>query len=512
MSALQYNFGGVYTDGFLSIIKNAIGGGCDSSVFENKKQIVYLALHLKALGYACAVIETNYVDHDFMEDYAQYYSRCFKPYCKTCTRVHLFNRVLTDAELDGVLIADDEDVHTSLQNAYLGFIVLRPLQKTVIGRTCIKTLENTLPDVDYKALCDIKVSFFGVNLTVRCMPFQEQDNTVAACATSALWSALNVTARLFCHATMTPSSITITAKNTGASLTRAMPNREGLTITEMISAIRQQGLDVVCVRTDLLKMRVRRSLILGNIYAYMALGAPVILVGEIEGLGLHAVTVNGYGIDKAVSSKDMVDFRRLEANDIKKVFVHDDQIGPYTCMGLTDFGDAYDMTTEWTIPNTDNIRRFKIRYLLIPLYDKIRVSYEEIWSMTFAIDAMLASLKYREPIRWRIRLLRSNDFKTQVKRLSGIAGDERLRVMKSGLPKYVWEVSVNVSGAPSAIFCIDATDSGQGLNVIIAIFPTPIILILLKFLQPWIDTALKENPIYQACVAGTRTTTFKKHL
>lgn len=510
MSALLSNFGGICTNSFIDTIKSAIGGDCDSSVLASKKQIIYLSAHLKALGYACAVIETNYVDHDFMEDYAQYYSRCFKPYVKTCTRVHLFKRCLTERELDEALISDDEDVSASLQNSYLGFVVLRPLPKTVIGRTCVKTLETSSPDVDYKALCDVKVSFFGVNLTVRCMPFQEQDNTVAACATSALWSALNVTARLFCHATMTPSSITITAKNTGASLTRTMPNREGLTITEMISAIRQQGLDVVCERSDQLNMRARRSLILGNIYAYMALGAPIIMVGEIEGLGLHAVTVNGYGFDETVSSKDTVDFRRLEANDIKKVFVHDDQIGPYVCMGLTEVGDDYDMTTGWTMPSTGAARRFKIRYLLIPLYDKIRVSYEEIYSMAFAIDAMLAALKYKEAMRWRLRLLKSNDFKIHIKGLSGIAGDEKLRVMKSGLPKYVWEVSVNVAGKPSAIFCIDATDSGQGLNVIIAIFPTPIILILLKILSPRIDVAFKGNPIYRACVDAMSSVTFGK--
>jgi hypothetical protein len=52
-------------------------------------------------------------------------------------------------------------------------------------------------------------NLFGISLDIpQTLPFQEQDSIVAACATSALWSVLQATAKEFQHALLTPIEIT----------------------------------------------------------------------------------------------------------------------------------------------------------------------------------------------------------------------------------------------------------------------------------------------------------------
>ena len=53
----------------------------------------YLARYLHALGAKTAVIENNYVDHDYLDDYSNYYAKCFDAPPRLCARVHFFSDV-----------------------------------------------------------------------------------------------------------------------------------------------------------------------------------------------------------------------------------------------------------------------------------------------------------------------------------------------------------------------------------------------------------------------------------
>jgi hypothetical protein len=183
--------------------------GADRDFVRGKLHAVYFEEYFRKLGAATMVIEREYVDRDYLEDYSAYYVRCFPGYKRFCTRLHFFSAPFTEADLDALLRLDGSGVsEKTLRDTYLGFIVVKPLPETVIGRTCLATYPPDAGRRQYPIIQDVDASLFGIPLRVRSLPFQEQDQAVAACATSALWSVFHGTGRLFQHPIPSPVEIT----------------------------------------------------------------------------------------------------------------------------------------------------------------------------------------------------------------------------------------------------------------------------------------------------------------
>lgn len=132
----------------------------------------------------------------------------------------------------------------SLQQNYLGFIVVKPLPMTIIGRTCLVTYpKEGGKDRYFPIIRKYNVNLFGINLSVKSLAFQEQDNVVAACAASALWSVLHGTGILFQHSILSPGEITKEATKQLPIETRTFPNK-GLSVEQMAHAIQSVNLDL----------------------------------------------------------------------------------------------------------------------------------------------------------------------------------------------------------------------------------------------------------------------------
>src|SRR5687768_4446421 len=96
------------------------------------------------------------------------------------------------------------------------------------------------------------------------VPFQEQDTVTAACATSALWAAFQVTGANLRHRLPSPVEITSSATQHMPLRSRVFPNADGLTDEQMARAIHSVGLEPYYIdpaRTDALK---------SSIYAYVS--------------------------------------------------------------------------------------------------------------------------------------------------------------------------------------------------------------------------------------------------
>ena len=478
MSELQYSFGGVRTDAFPQILDSILSLPARKDDVLCKQQIENIATHLKAINAVTTVIETNYVDHDFMDDYSAYYARCFNQYERFCTRLHFFSSGLGEDEIRNGVVKNNKDFKEKITSSYLGFVVLRPLPLKVIGRTCLLPCKKG--DLGYvKSLCTVSVSFFGYDLSVECMPFQEQDKIVAACATSALWSSFYVTAKLFGHSTITPSKITAVAKERGASIGRAIPNRYGLTAVEMAYAIRHIGLEVVSVNISDLVFQ-QKYAVLGNIYAYLNLGVPLLLMGDLISLegkkkGKHAMAVNGFRFLEGEHRLPTLPANRVYACRIKEIYVNDDGIGPYAKMtvpekvkkGINEFV----FESLWREKETcrGNALLFKPSMILVPIYARICVSYDDVWSVVYDFDRHLMYHMSKIKIEWEIVLEIGKRFKQQIHKMDGIDTAEKQNLLLSGLPKYLWIVKLYVKDQLNSVFCIDATDARQGLSIVFAI-------------------------------------------
>lgn len=110
---------------------------------------------------------------------------------------------------------------------------------------------------------------FGIPLMVETIAFQEQDQVVAACATSALWSVFQLTGQLFHHPILSPVQITKAATAGVPYRSRAIPN-EGLDPEQMASAIRDVRLE-----PNLLEIN-NVEVLFSTLYAYIRGHVPVI--------------------------------------------------------------------------------------------------------------------------------------------------------------------------------------------------------------------------------------------
>ena len=161
-----------------------------AEVIRDKDQVRYLLGYLGRLQAKTIVVEKKYIDRDFLEDFAGYYVRCFADYPRTCARLHFFDTSVSREAFDSVLQGTPQEVSIEdLRKSYLGFIVVKPLPETIVGRTCLKTYGNADgKHREYPTTQRCTAHLFGIDLEVWSVDFQEQDQVVAACATSALWS------------------------------------------------------------------------------------------------------------------------------------------------------------------------------------------------------------------------------------------------------------------------------------------------------------------------------------
>src|SRR5436309_2577451 len=116
----------------------------DDVAAQDHANYVYRYLH--SIGTKTIIVEYNYTDGDYLEDFASYYVRCYEPYDRCCKRLHFFAEDLTPASLRSLVLGEaaSDRAHT-LRKSYLGFLVARPLPSAIVGRTILKTYD---PDGD----------------------------------------------------------------------------------------------------------------------------------------------------------------------------------------------------------------------------------------------------------------------------------------------------------------------------------------------------------------------------
>ena len=162
---------------------------------ERKEQhLRFFNEYFKEIELKNILVEKNYIDKDYLEDYSAYFVRCFVEYPKNCVRLHFFNFVFNEGEIIK-LILDGKNVE-KYTDGYLGFMVIKPIPNKIIGKTCLATYRNIGKNIKsryYPATRDYKIHLFGIQFDIKTLAYQEQDSILGACATTALWSAFQAT-------------------------------------------------------------------------------------------------------------------------------------------------------------------------------------------------------------------------------------------------------------------------------------------------------------------------------
>ena len=119
-----------------------------------------------------------------------------------------------------------------------GFSILKPLPVSRLGRTVLKTFPLESDKGARRLFTGVhpfEVHLSGFTLSVRGLPFQQQDHGVSACATVALWSSLHNLSKIGKVFPPSPVQITETASRYLLSAGRALPS-EGLTLSDVRSS------------------------------------------------------------------------------------------------------------------------------------------------------------------------------------------------------------------------------------------------------------------------------------
>ncbi|MFZ3072217.1 MAG: hypothetical protein WA162_03125 [Thermodesulfobacteriota bacterium] len=446
-------------------------------VVSNKSHLRFFDEYFKKLNTQTIVVENNYVDRDFLEDFTGYYARCFEDYKRKCVRLHFFNIVFTTEFFDSILSGIcEKDADKKLQSAYLGFIVVKPLPQTIIGRTCLKTYPPEGRRI-FPSLRKYEVNLFGINLYLDSLAFQEQDKVVAACATSALWSAFHGTGKFFHHHIPSPVEITKLANTfPEEGNTRSLPS-EGLTCAQMAYAIQRISLEPFLI--NIKDLNIMKT----NVYAYLKLGIPLVMGIVLydvsqkphKPLGKHAVTITGYNLDSTILPSESYSF--LKASRINKIYVHDDQVGPFARMVFDGkkvssideineekFTEVDSLDTSWGA----GIRAIP-EILLAPLYHKIRIPFNAVRDMIRSFDLFIESLRELELVvlsrrlEWDIYLTTVSEFKKSIFTSNDVVSDYRKDVLSSDMPRFIWRATaLNSENKKVLDLLFDATDIEQG--------------------------------------------------
>lgn len=449
----------------------------EERVLKEKRHVAYFDEYFHKIGVKAILIEKEYVDRDFIEDFSAYYVRCFAPYKRFCARFHFFTKDFTRAAVDRILMNQSGDA-SILRDNYAGFIVVKPLPKTFIGRTCLKNYDDQNAVRYFPVTQPYKVSLFSIRLEVLSLAFQEQDTEVAACATSALWSAFHCTGKVFQHSIPSPVEITQAASNSTRNYDRSMPAHQGLTASQMSDAIRSVGLEPHAVDVE------GNKLFRATAYAYLKGSIPCVCIGSIVDsakkddkgkpleIGRHAVTVTGFRFG---SKQDILagEGIRFLADRIDRVFVHDDQVGPFARLRFDMRSlDGMPISTSW--PGEDGqvgAVHFQPETVLCPLYHKIRIPFATIVEDITTLDCVIRvgqnhSFIYgSDGILWDVHLSTTDRLKKE--RLDTASTQLDHTFLTRNLPKYLWVACGHIPPGDAAFILIfDATDLLQGAHFV----------------------------------------------
>jgi len=449
-------------DKFLDAVRSSL---MSRTQVESHEGADYLERYLGEIGAKTIVIENDYTDADYLDDFANYYVKSYVEYERHCKRLHFFSIGFDETRFISEVV--DRTASDEFLNSYLGFIVVRPLPSAIIGRTVIRTYDSDGARRNYPTTKRYLAHLFGCELSVKSLAFQEQDTVLAACATVALWSAFQKTSALFGTSPSTPAQITRAATSAVYS-SRPLPSR-ALRLEQMARAVRAVGLEPEVISAG------PHVPIMSLVYGYLQLGVPVVLILHVEGDG-HAVTVAGYSLKEtpAISREDWVDptppLRRVGLR-IDELYVHDDGVGPFARIKVVERpakeAKKFAVFFEGDWKKADGgAACLEPRAILIPVYHKIRLNFMDLqdWVNQFNTIAEL-EMKDFEKGEWRFALTDTNDFKVSV-RTSALPTAIRKGVLLKELPRYVWTATFTVAGKAAVQLVFDATGMTRSLPVV----------------------------------------------
>jgi hypothetical protein len=429
-------------------------------------QMVYLGKYLNQLGCKTIVIESHYIDRDYISDVALFYSRSLRGYDNFCHRLHFFKEPFDQSRWTELVVhgggADDGSDQRFLQGAYLGFAVMRPLPGSPVGRTVLPPLGPASESGrrrEFNVTREYRVHLARFDLHVKGLAFQQQDQGVSACATTALWSSIHGVAPMEGLSIPTPADITEAASRYLLVGGRPLPS-EGLTVHQMCEAIRAAGLAPLFVPSiDFASDR-------AQLFSYLRSGlAPVIALQSMQGGGGHAVCAVGFKRgDVAPQTNPKLHFRDASTS-LLGLYIHDDRLGPYAS------ADVYSWTLQsgeirtavrisW--PDADiDVEHAVMSSFVVPVPTKLRLTVTRMREMGLHLADTAGQIypQFNRTVTLSTRYMKGTSYQAQASQFG--LSNEGLYKLACGiaLSRYVGIIEITASDHELFDVVLDATET-----------------------------------------------------
>jgi len=454
-----YNFNKISLQ---SIISKASDNHFDA--IQDKPQFLYLLAYLQNEDTRYTIVEQQYIDYSYLEDYGEYYVRNYHNYRRFCVRLHFFKKIeelpldnTPSKELEENFLDFFLENQKKCQESYLGYLVVKPISNAPFGKLCLATYGKEVQlnqadktDKRFFLTKTVRSNLLGTTLSIDTIPAQEQDSIISACVTSTLWSYLH-TINKETTDILSMSAITKIIENKKSLLGKAYGDSNfNLSLIrtfvnycklEFISHDFYEGKSI-----DFLK----ESVIAYQSYKKEAIILAVKVFDDNNTeLNPHLVLITGYGCNKN--------------GQLSKLYIHDDQLGPFARLKFVD--DDY-LEPIINIDGESNQYKYKATGIYLGLYSKIRLKFNDLFDKKSLLKDIL-SCYLPDSIKLNIVLIDSNQYKANIlKKLTTGTGISPIlkklykTFLKNNQPKYLWKISV-INGADTLLDILIDTTEGE---------------------------------------------------
>lgn len=383
----------------------------------------------KYIGVKCKLVSIDfpYYENDYLSSYYIFYAKKLQNFPKECYRL---------------LFYADRKAHK-----LMGYITLRP---TYDGRRLGKIYFEPQYLVKEKVsliLGDCKCHTGGSESILRIFPHMKQEGDVAVCAHVATWSVLrSFASRFHRYPELTLGKI---VEMVSPESERMIPSR-GLTAFQISQVFLDADFSPVVLSRDERNPRLIREALI----SYVASGIPVVAVLSNRN---HAIAIVGLGdprpkcdadLKEAVESYCSYESYWEDNNEIRtnvvlssrfytSVVVNDDNYFPYAIARVKQTPIDND-TIPYTFPEIDR--------LIIPLYPRIQLSYEDIRTIFLRMVSTYQK-EWSTPTVARIFLTSANTYREYINEIDDTHNESLKRIkqllINLEMPKFIWCVEAS---------------------------------------------------------------------
>ncbi|HSH65332.1 MAG TPA: hypothetical protein VLB84_05910 [Bacteroidia bacterium] len=379
--------------------------------------------------------ETSYTDKVYRDSYYSYYSKKLVPYKKDCVRISIF-----DGEIEAKDFTNSASLH-KIESKYRGFLILRPTEPHIIGRSLISP--TALKKKDFlSCTTKIQTTVNSIKVCVEGFPHSSQDTETISCAETTLWAVMEYFGSKYPeYKPVLPS--TIIGSLNKLSFERLVPSK-GLNIQQMSFALKEFGFGTR-IYSRVFEKDFDRLL-----STYVESGIPIILGVDNFSKGGnigHAILcvgrekINDGHIDSIPVNRieDSVLLKKIQAKNISfydwdniyKQFILIDDNRPAYQRAYLDKPVEYYNNKEWDL--------CQIQHFIVPLYPKIHLEAFEAKNYTLRFLASdLSPVKANDEVLIRFFLTSSRSFKHAVSFNPGLDLNVRDIILEAQMPKFVW--------------------------------------------------------------------------